>query len=175
MEEWREKAYHNSKIYKERVKRWHDKRIKKKEFAPGDKVLHFNSRVKLFGHGKLQSKWEGPFKVINSSSHRAITLQNDEGTLFKVNGQRLKLFLEPNKELEEMLPSHGDLEPSLFNLTFLGHTYIFLKRFASRNALEKVGPQRGHREGGRPDQVGGRPALVPPRSRFSLLWKMHLW
>jgi hypothetical protein len=31
----------------------HDKRIKKKEFAPGDKVLLFNSRVKLFGHKKL--------------------------------------------------------------------------------------------------------------------------
>jgi len=52
LEEWREKAYHNSMIYKERVKRWPDKRIKK-EFAPGDKVLNFNSRVKLFGHRKL--------------------------------------------------------------------------------------------------------------------------
>jgi len=52
LEEWREKAYHNSKIYKERVKRWHDKRIKK-EFAPEDKILLFNSRVKLSGHGKL--------------------------------------------------------------------------------------------------------------------------
>jgi dTDP-4-amino-4,6-dideoxygalactose transaminase len=31
LDEWREKAYHNSKIYKERVKRWHDKRIKKKD------------------------------------------------------------------------------------------------------------------------------------------------
>ena len=30
LEEWREKAYHNAKIYKERVKGWHDKRIKKK-------------------------------------------------------------------------------------------------------------------------------------------------
>jgi hypothetical protein len=55
LEEWREKTYHNSKIYKERTKRWHDKRIKK-EFAPKDKVLLFNSRVKLFRHGKLQSK-----------------------------------------------------------------------------------------------------------------------
>ena len=25
LDEWREKAYHNSKIYKERTKRWHDK------------------------------------------------------------------------------------------------------------------------------------------------------
>jgi hypothetical protein len=32
LEEWREKAYHNAKIYKERTKRWHDKRLKKKEF-----------------------------------------------------------------------------------------------------------------------------------------------
>ena len=33
------KTYHNSKIYKERTKRWHDKRIKKKEFTPEDKVF----------------------------------------------------------------------------------------------------------------------------------------
>jgi len=95
LEEWREKAYHNSKIYKERTKRWHDKRIKKKEFAPGDKVLLFNSMFKLFGLGKLRSKWEGPFTVVNASPHGAVTLQSHEGTLFKVNGHRLKLFLEP--------------------------------------------------------------------------------
>ena len=96
LDEWREKAYHNAKIYKERTKRWHDKRIKK-EFTPEDNVLHFNSRVKLCGHGKLQSKWEGPFKVISTSTQGAITLQNDKGTLFKVNGHRLKIFLEPKK------------------------------------------------------------------------------
>jgi len=54
--EWREKAYRNLKIYKEQTKRWHDKRINKKEFAPGDKLLLFNSRFKLFGLGKLRSK-----------------------------------------------------------------------------------------------------------------------
>jgi hypothetical protein len=26
LDEWREKAYHSSKLYKERTKRWHDKR-----------------------------------------------------------------------------------------------------------------------------------------------------
>jgi len=52
LDEWREKAYHNAKMYKERSKRWHDKRIKTKDFTPRDKVLFFNSRVKLFGHGK---------------------------------------------------------------------------------------------------------------------------
>ena len=101
LDEWREKAYHNSKIYKERTKRWQDKRIKK-EFTPGDKVLLFNSRVKLFGHGKLRSKWEGPFEVISTSLHGVVTLQNDEGTLFKVNGHRLKIFLEPEKPPEDL-------------------------------------------------------------------------
>ena len=69
LEEWREKAYHSAKIYKDRTKRWHDKRIKPKEFKPGDKLLLFNSRVKLFGEGKLRSKWKGPYTVINTSSH----------------------------------------------------------------------------------------------------------
>jgi hypothetical protein len=56
--------------------------------------------VKLSGHEKLRSKWEGPYTVINASSHGAVTLQNDEDMLFKVNGHRLKIFLEPNKDLE---------------------------------------------------------------------------
>jgi hypothetical protein len=55
-EEWREKAYHSAKLYKERTKRWHDKRIKIKQFKPGDKVLLYNSHIHLFGHGKLHSK-----------------------------------------------------------------------------------------------------------------------
>jgi hypothetical protein len=29
LEEWREKTYHSAKLYKERTKRWHDKRIKR--------------------------------------------------------------------------------------------------------------------------------------------------
>ena len=78
-----------------------DLQRKNKEVAPRDKVLMFNSRVKLFGHGKLWSKWEGPFKVIETSSHGAITLQSDDGNIFKVNGQCLKIFLEPEK-IEEI-------------------------------------------------------------------------
>lgn len=102
LEEWRDKAYHNAKLYKERTKRWHDKRIKPKEIKPGDKVLVFNSRVKLFRHGKLRSKWKGPYTVINTSTHGAFTLQDDEGNIYKVNGQRLKLFLEPIQLHEEI-------------------------------------------------------------------------
>jgi hypothetical protein len=33
------KAYENASIYKERIKRWYAKRLKKKELKEGDKVL----------------------------------------------------------------------------------------------------------------------------------------
>jgi hypothetical protein len=56
LEKRREKDYHSAKLYKERTKRWHDKRIKIKQFKLGDKVLLFNSRIRLFGHGRLYSK-----------------------------------------------------------------------------------------------------------------------
>jgi hypothetical protein len=82
-------------MYKEKTKRWHDKRIKKKSFEPGDKVLLFNSRFKLFGQGKLRSKWDGPFTILNFASHGVVTLQDSDGNTFKVNGQRHKIFLEP--------------------------------------------------------------------------------
>ena len=90
LEEWREKAYHNSKIYKDRVKRWHDKRIKKKEFAPGDKVLLFNSRVKLFGHGKLRSKWEGLLGILNAN--RKIRKRTDTDVAFTLEYSRVSIF-----------------------------------------------------------------------------------
>ena len=68
-----------------------------------NKVLLFNSRVKLFGHGKLRSKWNGPCKVIDTSTHGAITIQDDIGNTFKVNGQCLKIYLEPQNNLVEEL------------------------------------------------------------------------
>jgi hypothetical protein len=73
--EWREKVYHSAKLYKERTKRWHDKRIKTKQFKSGGKVLLFNSRVHLFGHAKLHSKWEGPNLVLLATDHDTVTLQ----------------------------------------------------------------------------------------------------
>jgi len=92
LKEWRDKTYHSASIYKERTKRWHDKRLKSKNFNPGDKVLLFNSRVKLFGHEKLRSKWLELYHVIDISPHGAIAIQDDDGNTFKVNGQRLKLI-----------------------------------------------------------------------------------
>jgi hypothetical protein len=55
LEEMRLKAYENASIYKERIKRWYDKRLKKKEFKEGDKVLLYNSRFKTFEKGNCKA------------------------------------------------------------------------------------------------------------------------
>ena len=62
LDEFRFLAYENTKLFKEKTKRWHDAHILKKEFKVGDLVLLFNSRLKLFP-SKLRSRWSGPFKV----------------------------------------------------------------------------------------------------------------
>ncbi|XP_075088297.1 uncharacterized protein LOC142170315 [Nicotiana tabacum] len=58
LDEFRLHAYKNAKLYKEKTKRWHDKNIQHREFEPGQEVLLFNSRLKLFP-GKLKSRWSG--------------------------------------------------------------------------------------------------------------------
>ncbi|CAL9012082.1 unnamed protein product, partial [Prunus brigantina] len=93
LEELRNEAYENAKIYKERTKRYHDKAILRKEFKPGMKVLLYDSRLRLFP-GKLRSRWLGPFKVLQVFPHGAVEIENvRNGTVFKVNGQRLKQYL----------------------------------------------------------------------------------
>ena len=48
LDEWRTQAYENAKLFKEKVKRWHDKRIQKREFNVGEYVLLYNSHFRLF-------------------------------------------------------------------------------------------------------------------------------
>lgn len=94
LEELRLEAYENSRIYKEKTKYFHDKMISRKEFSIGQKVLLFNSRLKIMA-GKLRSKWIGPFVVTNIFPHGAVEIKSENTEkMFKVNGQRLKLFHE---------------------------------------------------------------------------------
>ncbi|GJT81152.1 reverse transcriptase domain-containing protein [Tanacetum coccineum] len=62
LNELRDQAYENSLIYKEKTKRIHDAKIKNRVFNVGDRVLLFNSRLKIFS-GKLKSRWSGPFTI----------------------------------------------------------------------------------------------------------------
>ena len=43
LEEMRLTTYESSKLYKERVKKYHDKKLLKKDFQLGQQVLLFNS------------------------------------------------------------------------------------------------------------------------------------
>ncbi|GJZ29827.1 hypothetical protein Tco_0574474 [Tanacetum coccineum] len=63
LNELRDQAYENSLIYKEKTKKIHDAKIKNRVFNVGDRVLLFNSRLKIFS-GKLKSRWSGPFTVV---------------------------------------------------------------------------------------------------------------
>src|SRR3954469_19332560 len=55
LDEWISEAYESAKMFKEKVKKWHEKRILKHEFNVGDKVLLFRSRFR-FSPGKLLSR-----------------------------------------------------------------------------------------------------------------------
>ena len=92
LEEIRLDAYENARIYKERTKRWHDKRIIPKELSEGDLVLLFNSRLRLF-LGKLKSRWTGPYVVKKIFPHGAVEIGGEHCGDFKVNGHRLKKYI----------------------------------------------------------------------------------
>ena len=68
-------VYENAKLFKEKVKRWHDKRIQKHEFNVGDYVLLYNSRLRFFA-GKLLSKWEDPYVIEEVYRSSAIKINN---------------------------------------------------------------------------------------------------
>nr|GFA97419.1 reverse transcriptase domain-containing protein [Tanacetum cinerariifolium] len=91
LSELRDQAYENSLIYKERMKKLHDTKIKNRIFSVGDQVLLFNSRLKIFS-GKLKSRWSGPFTVAEVYSYGTAKLVHSDGSNFKVNCHRLKHY-----------------------------------------------------------------------------------
>ncbi|GJX69208.1 hypothetical protein Tco_0304935 [Tanacetum coccineum] len=84
-------TYENSLIYKERTKKLHDSKIKNRIFNVGDRVLLFNSRLKIFS-GKLKTRWSGPFTITKVFPYGTIELSQPDGPNFKVNGHRVKHY-----------------------------------------------------------------------------------
>ncbi|GJW23607.1 reverse transcriptase domain-containing protein [Tanacetum coccineum] len=108
--ELRDEAYENTRIYKERTKRWHDSRLRgDKDFKAGDKVLLFNSRFKMHP-GKLKSKWYGPNVVKIVHPYGTVEIIDKNGISFKVNGQRLKKYHDGhiNEEEKEVVELDDD-------------------------------------------------------------------
>ena len=115
LEELQRESYESSRIYKERLKLFHEKSIARKTFEPNQKVLLYSSRLHLFP-GKLRSRWTGPFIVKVVYPYGAVEIENsDTGNSFKVNGQRLKPFLEhfsPQEHAEDLVDPFYQDSPS---------------------------------------------------------------
>ena len=102
LDEWRNAAYENARLFKEKVKQWHDRRILKREFNVGEKVLLYRSRLRFFA-GKLLSKWEGPYiieEVYRSGAIKINSLDGDRPQV--VNGQRLKHYISGDSYNEDV-------------------------------------------------------------------------
>ncbi|GKC79473.1 reverse transcriptase domain-containing protein [Tanacetum coccineum] len=113
LDEMRLDAYESSISYKERTKRWHDKRIKlPTSYEKGNKVLLFNSRLRLFPK-KLKSRWYGLFFVSKDMKNGAIELYNEEGGEFIINKQRVKPYqknlLDTNRDDDVTLEDQGEV------------------------------------------------------------------
>ncbi|GJY34040.1 reverse transcriptase domain-containing protein [Tanacetum coccineum] len=93
LNELRDQAYENSLIYKEKTNKIHGAKIKNQEFHVGDRVLLFNSRLKIFS-GKLKPHWSGPFMVAEVFPYGTVELSQTDGLNFKVNGHRIKHYYE---------------------------------------------------------------------------------
>ena len=91
LDELRNEAYENARIYKEKTKAWHDKHITRKEFTAGQQVLLFNSCLKLFP-GKLRCRWSEPFTVTKVFSHGGAEVSHPKKGTFTVATQRLKPY-----------------------------------------------------------------------------------
>ncbi|KAL6340758.1 hypothetical protein AAG906_027922 [Vitis piasezkii] len=104
MEELRNDAYINSKVAKQRMKK----------IAKGQRVLLYDSRLHIFP-GKLKLRWIGPFIIHQVHLNGVVELLNSNGIdTFRVNGHRLKPFIEPfkpeNEEVNLLKPQKSDRE-----------------------------------------------------------------
>lgn len=76
--------------------KWHDHYIKDKAFKPGDWALLYDSRYKD-NLGKLQTRWLGPYEIVEIFSNGVVRLATIDPVKFKllVNGHRLRLYYKP--------------------------------------------------------------------------------
>ncbi|XP_070043052.1 uncharacterized protein [Nicotiana tomentosiformis] len=90
LDELRYHAFESTRLYKERMKMMYDKNILEQSFKPGDMVLLYNSRLRLFP-GKIKSRWSEPFRMVEIHPTGAIEIaaENDSHK-FRVNGHRNK-------------------------------------------------------------------------------------
>ncbi|GKC45408.1 reverse transcriptase domain-containing protein [Tanacetum coccineum] len=116
-----DQAYENSLIYKEKMKKIHDSKIKNCVFNIGDQILLFNSRLKIFS-GKLKTRWTGPFTVAKDfpdfEDSRAREIPSGESKVQRIENKakmfRNFLLPSPKKVVERETEETTDKEQSNF-------------------------------------------------------------
>ena len=93
LQELRHDVYENVAIYKEKMKAYHDRHIRRQSFQVNDKVWLYNSHLKIFP-GKLRSRWAGLYVVLEFFDGESVLIFDiKSGQQFKVNGHCLKPYL----------------------------------------------------------------------------------
>ncbi|GJR93574.1 reverse transcriptase domain-containing protein [Tanacetum coccineum] len=95
LNELRDHAYENSLIYKAKTKRLHDSKIKNRVFNIGDRVLLFNSRLKIFS-GKLKSRWNGPFTITRVFPYGTVCFSNQQAKFQSDGSSSSRIYLGGN-------------------------------------------------------------------------------
>ncbi|RDX65698.1 hypothetical protein CR513_55628, partial [Mucuna pruriens] len=73
-------AYLNARIYKQKVKLFHDQSILRKDFHISQKLIA----------GKFRSRWDGPFVITNIFPHGVVQLKDEHtNRTFQVNGHQV--------------------------------------------------------------------------------------
>nr|GEV22439.1 hypothetical protein [Tanacetum cinerariifolium] len=84
--------------------RWTPKKRKRlrgdKDFKVGDKVLLYNSRLRMHP-GKLKLKWYGPNVVKIVYPYGTVEITDKNRISFKVNGKRLKKYYDGHIDIED--------------------------------------------------------------------------
>ncbi|CAN6697969.1 unnamed protein product [Malus baccata var. baccata] len=116
LDEIRNDAYESSRIYKEKSKAFHDKMILRKSFVIGQKVLLFNSRLRLF-----------PVKIQSAKTRY----------MFKVNGHRLKPYYESFAEHDAEVIMLQSLPQLLAKYLYIHENERNIKQINTRGSLHK--------------------------------------
>ncbi|CAN6566302.1 unnamed protein product [Malus baccata var. baccata] len=154
LDEIRNEAYENARIYKEKMKAFHDKMIRAKTFSIGQKVLLFNSRLRLF-----------PVQIKSSRTQQE----------FKVNGHRLKPYYETFEEhvVEEGTFQHND-EDLVFNCITIeknkcGGRDVLRSKCAKRSKMELFGAKWSLECMSHIWSQVSKCLAIPPNPRFTLI------
>ncbi|XP_059075222.1 uncharacterized protein LOC131875190 [Cryptomeria japonica] len=96
LDQIRKSALQHTESVQNQCMKWHDCYVRDNSFKQGDWALLYDSRYKD-NLGKLQTRWLGPYEIVERFPIGAIRLSTIDPIKFKllVNGHQLRLYCKP--------------------------------------------------------------------------------